>query len=61
MSHLELPPGLKYDGPLVETANDGQPGQQWIEYEKVKMYTNAFVIMNDTKVGSVFNQIPMRV
>ena len=57
MSHLELPPGLKYDGPLVETANDGQPGQQWIEYKKVKMYTNAFVIMNDTKAGNVSYQI----
>ena len=48
MSTLNLPPGLEYDGPLVETANGG--AQKWVEYQKIKLYTNAFVILNDQKV-----------
>ncbi|KAI0765266.1 NUDIX hydrolase domain-like protein, partial [Fomes fomentarius] len=42
------PPGLSYDGPLVQTANGGD--QEWVQYQKVKLYTNAFVILNDEKV-----------
>ncbi|KAI0711438.1 NUDIX hydrolase domain-like protein [Earliella scabrosa] len=48
MATLSLPPGLAYDGPLIETANSGRPN--WVEYEKTKRYTNAFVILNDAKV-----------
>ena len=49
MATLSLPPGLAYDGPLIETANSGRPN--WVEYEKTKRYTNAFVILNDAKVS----------
>ncbi|TBU31445.1 NUDIX hydrolase domain-like protein [Dichomitus squalens] len=46
---MALPPGLSYyDGPLVETANGGV--SDWVEYKNVKAYTNAFVIVDDTKV-----------
>ncbi|KAI0698066.1 NUDIX hydrolase domain-like protein, partial [Cerioporus squamosus] len=48
MATLQLPPGLRYDSPLVETANGG--ASEWVEYKKVKLYTNAFVILNDAKV-----------
>ncbi len=46
-----LPPGveLQYNIPLVETANGG--ASEWVDFKKVKFYTNAFVILNDTKVG----------
>ena len=50
MATLSLPPGLAYDGPLIETANSGRPN--WVEYEKTKRYTNAFVILNDAKVST---------
>ncbi|KAI0674534.1 NUDIX hydrolase domain-like protein [Trametes maxima] len=46
---IQIPPGLQYDGPLVETASGGT-APNWVEYQKVKEYTNAFVIINDTKV-----------
>lgn len=48
MNSVQLPPGLTYDGPLVETASGGCAN--WVEYKKVKLYTNAFVIVNDEKV-----------
>ncbi|KAI1797967.1 hypothetical protein LXA43DRAFT_968438 [Ganoderma leucocontextum] len=47
-SNLQLPPGLTYDGPLVETVNGGI--SDWVEYKKIKLYTNAFVILDDRKV-----------
>lgn len=49
---VNFPPGLEHehDGPLVETSSGGvAPG--WVEYKKVKLYTNAFVILDDAKVG----------
>ena len=49
MTASRLPPGLSYDGPLVETANGGAE-EAWLHCEKVKLYTNAFVIVDDTKV-----------
>ena len=49
MTASRLPPGLSYDEPLVETANGGAE-EPWLHYEKVKLYTNAFVIVDDTKV-----------
>ena len=48
-SSVQLPPGLTYDGPLVQTANGGV--SDWVEYKKVKAYTNAFVILDESKVG----------
>lgn len=45
---VSLPPGLSYEEPLVQTANGGN--QEWVQYQKVKLYTNAFVILNDEKV-----------
>ncbi|KAH9887228.1 hypothetical protein C8Q73DRAFT_794791 [Cubamyces lactineus] len=38
---LDLPPGLAYDGPLVEAANGGGEND-WVKYDKVKQYTNAW-------------------
>ncbi|KAH9941129.1 NUDIX hydrolase domain-like protein [Epithele typhae] len=49
MSTLQLPPGLKHDGPLVEASCGGEPGP-WLEHGKVKLYTNAFVIINDARI-----------
>ena len=49
MSTLQLPPGLAYGGPLVETVNGGI--SDWVDYKKVKLYTNAFVILEDSKVS----------
>lgn len=46
---VQLPPGLTYDGSLDKTAEGGADAP-WLPYEKVKMYTNAFVIVNDSKV-----------
>ena len=46
---LDLPPGLAYDGPLVEAANGGGEND-WVKYDKVKQYTNAFIILDDKKV-----------
>ncbi|KAI0646525.1 NUDIX hydrolase domain-like protein [Trametes meyenii] len=46
---IRIPPGLQYDGPLVETASGGT-APSWVAYQKVKEYTNAFVIIDDTKV-----------
>ncbi|RPD56952.1 NUDIX-domain-containing protein [Lentinus tigrinus ALCF2SS1-7] len=48
MATLQLPPGLEYNGQLVETSNGGV--SDWVAYKKVKLYTNAFVILNDAKV-----------
>ncbi|KAI0634812.1 NUDIX hydrolase domain-like protein [Trametes polyzona] len=45
----QLPPGLKYDGPLV-VERTGNDEYEWNAYDKVKEYTNAFVILNDRKV-----------
>lgn len=36
---------------MVEVASGGAE-HDWIKYEKVKEYTNAFVILNDQKVGT---------
>lgn len=44
-----LPPGLTYEGPLEEAARGGD--SSWVEYQKVKLYTNAFIIVDDTKVS----------
>ncbi|RDX54802.1 hypothetical protein OH76DRAFT_1341166 [Lentinus brumalis] len=51
MHTLHLPPGveLQHNISLVETANGGA-SEQWVDYKKVKFYTNAFVIINDAKV-----------
>lgn len=49
MSTLRLPLGLAYGGPLVETVNGGI--SDWVDYKKVKLYTNAFVILEDSKVS----------
>ncbi|KAI8986662.1 NUDIX hydrolase domain-like protein [Trametes punicea] len=49
MEVTELPPGLTYDGPLVEAASGGEENN-WVHYGKVKQYTNAFVIQDDLKV-----------
>ena len=48
MSTLQLPPGLTYDGPLVETVNGGVA--DWVDYKIIKLYTNAFVISADSTV-----------
>ncbi|KAM5543699.1 hypothetical protein V8D89_002316 [Ganoderma adspersum] len=47
MSTLHLPPGLTYDRPLVETASGGTV--DWVNYKKIKLYTNAFVISDDSR------------
>ncbi|KAI0659397.1 NUDIX hydrolase domain-like protein [Cubamyces menziesii] len=46
---LVLPPGLAHDRPLVEAASGGAENE-WVKYDKVKQYTNAFVILDDKKV-----------
>ncbi|KAI0824816.1 NUDIX hydrolase domain-like protein [Trametes gibbosa] len=46
---LQIPPGLAYDGHLVEVVNDGVQNE-WVKYEKVKEYTNAFIIIDDQKM-----------
>ncbi|KAI0371310.1 hypothetical protein BV20DRAFT_965497 [Pilatotrama ljubarskyi] len=46
---MNLPPGLSYDKQLVEEANGGSENE-WVQYDKVKQYTNAFVIIDDQKV-----------
>ena len=56
MSTLQLPPGLTYDGPLVETASGG--AVDWVDYKKIKLYTNAFVISADSGVRSVAHRPP---
>ncbi|KAI9062227.1 hypothetical protein FKP32DRAFT_865614 [Trametes sanguinea] len=45
----ELPPGLAHDAPLVETASGGE-NKEWFAYDKVKQYTNAFIIQDDSKI-----------
>ena len=50
MSTLQLPPGLTYDGPLVETVNEGIA--DWVDYKTIKLYTNAFIISSDSTVRS---------
>ena len=47
---LVLPPVLSHDRPLVEAASGGAENE-WVKYDKVKEYTNAFVILDDKKVG----------
>ncbi|PIL27735.1 hypothetical protein GSI_10888 [Ganoderma sinense ZZ0214-1] len=47
MSTLQLPPGLTYDRPLVETTRGGVV--DWVDYKSVKLYTNAFVISPDSR------------
>ena len=56
MSTLQLPPGLTYDGPLVETASGG--AVDWVDYKKIKLYTNAFVISGGARVRSVAHRPP---
>ncbi len=48
---VDIPPGITHDGPMVEVASGGAE-HDWIKYEKVKEYTNAFVILNDQKVSA---------
>lgn len=54
---VNIPPGITYDGPMVEVASGGAE-HDWIKYEKVKEYTNAFVILNDQKVGTCTQLTP---
>ncbi|KAI0747064.1 NUDIX hydrolase domain-like protein [Daedaleopsis nitida] len=49
MTDTQLPPGLSYQDPLVVTSQGGG-SRPWAEYKLVKLYTNAFVILNDAKV-----------
>ncbi|KAI0777178.1 NUDIX hydrolase domain-like protein [Trametes elegans] len=44
-----MPPGLAFEGPVVETANGGTEFE-WVKYEKIKEYTNAFIIHENEKV-----------
>lgn len=48
------PPGITSEGTLVEVhvgANDAS--WQWVPYQKVKLYTNAFIVQNG-KVSAPF-------
>ncbi|KAI0746990.1 NUDIX hydrolase domain-like protein [Daedaleopsis nitida] len=45
---IQLPPGTTHNGPLIETASGGS--SDWLKYMDVKRYTDAFVIMNDSRV-----------
>ena len=45
-----LPPGLQYDGTLEEIAVGGV-SEEWADCNKVRLYTNAFIIQNDSKVS----------
>ena len=52
----QLPPGLKYDGPLV-VERTGNNEYEWNAYDKVKEYTNAFVIFHDKRVWSLVSSV----
>ncbi|KAH9849569.1 NUDIX hydrolase domain-like protein [Lenzites betulinus] len=44
-----IPPGLTYVGTLEEVVNRGVEND-WVIYEKVKEYTNAFIILDEEKI-----------
>ncbi len=45
MSTSLAPPGIVHEGTLIPVHNGGD-STIWLPFEKVKLYTNAFIIQN---------------